>query len=298
MVYAVNNLYDESLFVADLERLCARAEQWAIPAGGAPLPERPARIRFEHVTFRYPGADAPPALDDVTLTIPMGRITALVGENGSGKSTLVKLLAGLYLPESGQVTWDGVPTDRADRHQVFARIAMVAQDFNRWKFTARVNVAIGDPGAPIDEDRLAAAARQAGADAVVADLPRGWDTLLARGYQGGHQLSGGQWQRLGIARAHYRDAPVLVVDEPTAALDAKEEQRVFDQIRDLAAAGQTVVLITHRMASVRHADLVHVLHHGRLVESGTPKELLDLPGGHFRELYAIQAAQFGIGDTL
>ncbi|MDT0345883.1 ABC transporter ATP-binding protein [Streptomyces litchfieldiae] len=292
MVHSINNLYDESLFVADLDRLCTEAAGWAIPTGGRPIPRRPRRITFENVTFRYPGTDAPPALADVTLTIPTGRITALVGENGSGKSTLVKLLAGLYLPESGSVTWDGVPTTQADRHQLFARIAMVAQDFNRWRFTARVNITIGAPNIPIDEDRLRAAARDSGADTVVEDLPRGWDTLLARGYQGGHQLSGGQWQRLGIARAHYRGAPVLIVDEPTAALDAKEEQRVFDQIRDLAAAGQTVILITHRMASVRHADLVHVLHHGRLVESGSPSELLARPDGHFSELYGIQAAQF------
>ncbi|UCM91985.1 ABC transporter ATP-binding protein [Streptomyces marincola] len=293
MVQSVNNLYDESLFVADLDQLCVRAAQWAIPEGGAPVPARPGRITFEDVTFRYPGTEAEPALSGVSLTIPVGRVTALVGENGSGKSTLVKLLAGLYLPESGRVCWDGVPTSCADRRQIFDRIAMVAQDFNRWRFTARVNIAIGAPGIPVDDERLRAAARDAGADSVIESLPRGWDTLLARGYQNGCQLSGGQWQRLGIARAHYRDAPVLIVDEPTAALDAKEEQRVFDQIRDLADAGQTVVLITHRMASVRHADLVHVLHQGRLTESGSPQELLARRGGRFRELYGIQAAQFG-----
>jgi ATP-binding cassette, subfamily B, bacterial len=295
MVHAVNTLYDESLFVADLDRLCDQAVDWAIPDGGTPLPDRIGEISFEDVTFRYPGADpdASPALREVTLTIPSGRITALVGENGSGKTTLVKLLAGLYLPDSGHVRHDQVTTASADRNELFGRIAMVAQDFNRWRFTARVNVAIGDPGAPIDDERLAAAARHAGADEVVDGLPRGWDTLLARGYRGGHQLSGGQWQRVGIARAHYRDAEILIVDEPTAALDAKEEQRVFDQIRALAEAGQTIILITHRMASVRHADLVHVLRQGRLVESGRPAELLRLPGGHFRELYAIQAAQFG-----
>ncbi|WP_103341356.1 ABC transporter ATP-binding protein [Amycolatopsis sp. CA-126428] len=295
LVQAVTSLYDESLFVADLERLRVRAAEQAIPGGGLAVPEHPRRITFDRVTFRYPGTDraAPPAIDDVSLTIPRGRITALVGENGSGKSTLVKLLAGLYLPDSGRVGWDDVPTCRADRQQVFGRIAMVAQDFKRWPFTARVNVTIGDSRAPDDDGRLSAAADQAGATAVIEDLPRGWATLLARGYEGGHQLSGGQWQRVGVARAHYRDAPVLIVDEPTAALDAREEQRVFDRIRGLAEGGQTVVLITHRMASVRHADLVYVLHRGRLVESGSPEELLERPGGRFRGLYEIQAAQFG-----
>ncbi|WP_207400474.1 ABC transporter ATP-binding protein [Actinomadura roseirufa] len=294
MVQAINNLYDESLFVGDLDRLRVQAADWAIPAGGLDVPRHPRHITFDKVTFRYPPTETTtlPALDDVSLTIPTGRITALVGENGSGKSTLVKLLAGLYLPNTGSVSWDDVPTSRADRRQVFERIAMVAQDFKRWPFTARVNVVIGDSRAPDDDGRLKAAADQAGATPVIQDLPRGWATLLARGYQGGHQLSGGQWQRLGIARAHYRDAQVLIVDEPTAALDAREEQRVFDQIRELAEGGQTIILITHRMASVRHADLVYVLDRGRLIESGTPDDLLALPQGHFRALYEIQAAQF------
>jgi ATP-binding cassette subfamily B protein len=294
MMQAINNLYDESLFVGDLDRLRVEAAGWAIPAGGLDVPQRPHHITFDRVTFRYPGTDANalPALDDVSLSIPTGRITALVGENGSGKSTLVKLLAGLYLPDTGSVLWDDIPTCRADRQQVFGRIAMVAQDFKRWPFTARVNVVIGDSCTPDDDHRLKDAADQAGATPVIQDLPRGWATLLALGYQGGHQLSGGQWQRLGIARSHYRVAPILIVDEPTAALDAREEQRVFDQIRERAEGGQTVILITHRMASVRHADLVHVLDRGRLVESGTPDELLDLHEGHFRGLYEIQAAQF------
>ncbi|MFJ7085939.1 ABC transporter ATP-binding protein [Streptomyces griseus] len=294
MVQSVNSLYDESFFLGDLDQLDEQAAARAIPTGGLDVPRQPGRVAFDRVTFRYPGTgpEVPPALRDVSLTIPAGRVTALVGENGSGKSTLVKLVSGLYLPDCGEVLWDGVPTHRADRQQVFGRIAMVAQDFKRWPFTARVNVVIGDSGAPGGDTRLNAAADRAGATRVVEDLPRGWSTLLARGYQGGHQLSGGQWQRLGIARAHYRDAPVLIVDEPTAALDAREEQRVFDQIRELAEGGQTVVLITHRMASVRYADLVHVLHRGRLVETGSPDELLERPEGHFRDLYDIQAAQF------
>lgn len=232
-----------------------------------------------------------PALDDVTLTLPLGRIIALVGENGSGKTTLVKLLAGLYIPDRGRILWDGVDAARADRRLLAERIAMVAQDFKRWPFTARVNVAVGRPAVPITEERLAAAVAEAGAEEVVADLPRGLDTLLARDFSGGHELSGGQWQRLGIARAAYRRGQVLIVDEPTAALDARAELEVFDKIRALAGSGQTVVLITHRLASVRHADLVHVLEHGRLVESGTPQELL-ARGGVYAELYALQAEQF------
>jgi ATP-binding cassette subfamily B protein len=291
LVVEVNALHEEALFVGDLHRLYTEADQWAIPAGGTQLPEDPREIRFENVTFRYPGESTRPALDDVTLTLPLGRIVALVGENGSGKTTLVKLLAGLYTPERGRILWDGVDAATADRHLLAERIAMVAQDFKRWPFTARVNVALGRTSVPVCEDRLTASIAEAGAETVVADLPRGLDTLLARNFSGGHELSGGQWQRLGIARAAYRRGRILIVDEPTAALDARAELEIFERIRALADSGQTVVLITHRLASVRHADLVHVLDQGRLVESGTPDELL-ATGGLYAELYALQAEQF------
>ncbi|MEU5533207.1 ABC transporter ATP-binding protein [Streptomyces sp. NPDC020362] len=291
LVLEINELHEEALFVGDLQRLYTEAAERAIPSGGRPLPENPAEIRFENVTFSYPGDAARPALEDVTLALPLGRIIALVGENGSGKTTLVKLLAGLYTPDRGRILWDGVDAAGADRRLLAERIAMVAQDFKRWPFTARVNVAVGRSSAPLCEERLAAAVAEAGAEEVVTDLPRGLDTLLARNFSGGHELSGGQWQRLGIARAAYRHGHILIVDEPTAALDARAELEVFDKIRALAGGGQTVVLITHRLASVRHADLVHVLEHGRLVESGTPDELL-ARGGVYAELYTLQAEQF------
>ncbi|MFI2762586.1 ABC transporter ATP-binding protein [Streptomyces echinatus] len=310
LVLEINQLHEEALFVGDLQRLYAEAAERAIPAGGEPLPEDPKEIRFENVSFSYPhdahpepadahsGDSRPqvprPALDDVSLTLPLGRIIALVGENGSGKTTLVKLLAGLYTPDRGRILWDGVDAARADRRRLAERIAMVAQDFKRWPFTARVNVAVGRSTAPMTEERLAASIAEAGAEEVVADLPRGLDTLLARNFSGGHELSGGQWQRLGIARAAYRRGNILIVDEPTAALDARAELEVFEKIRALAGGGQTVVLITHRLASVRHADLVHVLEQGRLVESGTPEELL-AGGGVYAELYSLQAQQFTAG---
>ncbi len=291
LVLEVNALHEEALFVGDLQRLYVEAAERAIPVGGDALPEAPREIRFENVSFSYPGESTRPALDDVTLTIPLGRIVALVGENGSGKTTLVKLVSGLYTPDRGRILWDGVDAAGADRHQLAERIAMVAQDFKRWPFTARVNVAVGRSSVPLTEERLAASLTEAGAEEVVADLPRGLDTLLARHFSGGHELSGGQWQRLGIARAAYRRGSILIVDEPTAALDARAELEVFEKIRALASTGQTVILITHRLASVRHADLVHVLDQGRLVESGTPGELL-ATGGVYAELYALQAEQF------
>ncbi|MEU3721382.1 ATP-binding cassette domain-containing protein [Streptomyces sp. NPDC031705] len=301
LVLQVTELYQESLFVADFKHLCAEAEARAIPAGGAALPERVREVRFEKVTFTYPGSggsgEAPePALREVSLTFPMGKIVALVGENGSGKSTLVKLLSGLYLPDDGggTVWWDDVDARGACRRQIFERVALMSQNFYNWPFTARVNIGIGRPGADIDDDAVRAAAAFSGADEVLAGLPRGLTTLLGRGYRGGHQISGGQWQRIGIARAHYRDAAILIVDEPTSALDPMAEQKVFDRIRERATGGQTIVLITHRLHAVRHADLIHVLKDGRLAESGTFEELMDerTGTGDFRDAYLVQATAF------
>ncbi|WP_236244243.1 ABC transporter ATP-binding protein [Streptomyces sp. CC210A] len=296
LVVQLNYLYEESLFVSDLDRLCREADRRLIPTTGHPLPEKAATIRFENVSFTYPGAtDNQPTLTDVNVTIPTGKIIALVGSNGSGKSTLAKLLCGLYAPDSGRILWDDVDATEAGRADLFDRVAVVAQDFYRWPFTARINVAIGRPDAPHDDELLQAAAEYAGADETIASLPRGWDTLLARGYKGGHQISGGQWQRLGIARARHKDAQILVVDEPTSALDAEAEQRVFDQIRNLAADGQTIILITHRLHSVRHADDIYVLDHGRVAEHGTFEDLMNpnaTDPGLFRRMYLIQSDQY------
>ncbi|MEV3908910.1 ABC transporter ATP-binding protein [Streptomyces canus] len=293
LVIEMNALHEEALFVGDLQRLYTEAAERAIPEGGAALPDEPREIRFENVSFTYPGDGTRPALDDVTLTLPLGKIVALVGENGSGKTTLVKLLAGLYAPDRGRILWDDLDAAHADRQLLAERVAMVAQDFKRWPFTARVNVAVGRSSVPLTEERVSGAVAEAGAGEVLADLPRGLDTLLARNFSGGHELSGGQWQRLGIARAAYRRGRILIVDEPTAALDARAELEVFEKIRALSGTGQTVILITHRLASVRHADLVHVLEQGRLVESGTPDELL-ASGGVYAELYSLQAEQFTV----
>lgn len=301
MVVQVTELHGESLFVADYEKLCQEAEERAIPSGGEDLPEKLREVRFDHVTFTYPGSkgETPePTLRDVSLNFPMGKIIALVGENGSGKSTLIKLLSGLYLPDVGKGTiwWDTVDAARASRAQIFSRVALMSQAFYQWPFTFRVNVGIGRPEQPLDDDAVHTAAAQSGADTVLAQLPHGLRTLLARGYRRGHQISGGQWQRVGIARARYRQGEILIVDEPTSALDAVAEQKAFDQIRALAATGQTVVLITHRLHSVRHADLIHVLKDGRVAESGTFDELMDprTGNGTFRDPYLLQSKAYDL----
>lgn len=294
LVRQVNYLYEEALFVGDLDRVSAEATERAIPAGGVPLPERIESVCFKNVTFTYPGDDQP-ALRGLDLTIPTGKIVALVGRNGCGKTTTVKLLAGLYLPDDGQVVVGGVTTAETDRHALFSRVAIVSQDYYRWPFTARANITIGRPTAPISEDRLDDAVQYADAKPVIDNMPRGLDTLLARGYKDGHNLSGGQWQKLAIARARYRGGEILVVDEPTAALDAEAEQDVFTKIRNLAANGQTIILITHRLHSVRHADLIYYLDDGQVAEQGTFTDLMDphtTPTGGFRAMYDLQRRQF------
>ncbi|MEV7511596.1 ABC transporter ATP-binding protein [Streptomyces sp. NPDC090085] len=296
LVATTNTLHEESLYVRDLERFTAEAGRRAVPAGGLALPGRLGAVRLRDVRFRYPDRDEP-ALDGVSLTIRAGTVVALVGENGSGKSTLVKLLAGLHLPDSGSLTWDGVEVRDADREAVFDRVALLTQDFERWPVTARTNISVGRPGARGAEEgvehaaEVVAAARYAGADRIVGKLPNGYETLLARVFRGASELSGGQWQKIGLARTRFRDARVIVVDEPTSALDPEAEIAAFDSIRGLAGPERAVVLVTHRMSGVRYADVIHVLHEGRLVEQGGHEELMAL-GGRYASMFRMQAEQF------
>jgi ATP-binding cassette subfamily B protein len=290
LVMNINQLHEEALYVADLDRFLTVAEQCAIPPGGKDLPAQQSSVVCERVTFRYSDREEP-ALADVSMTIPVGSTVALVGENGSGKSTLAKLLAGLYLPDRGRILWGGVDLAQADRRQVFGRVSLLTQDFHRWPFTAGTNIRIGKPDRSAQPQDLEQAAAYSGADRVVAGLPHGMQTLLARVFRGASELSGGQWQKIGLARTRFRDASLIVVDEPTSALDPAAEIACFKKIRALAGPGRSVVLVTHRMAAVQHADVICVLHHGRLVEQGTHDQLLAL-GGRYAAMYRMQADQY------
>ncbi|TCO62189.1 ABC transporter ATP-binding protein [Actinocrispum wychmicini] len=292
LVTSVNGLYEQGLFVQDWQRACERAEAEAMPVRRRRLNRPPAVITVSNLSFTYPNAKQP-ALTEVDMTLRTGEIVAFVGANGSGKTTLAKLLAGLYLPSGGVIRWDGMPTTEVDRQHLFDHVALVAQDFVQWPFTARVNVTIGRTTHPPDPTRLRHAAWFGRADEVVARLDHGWDTLLAREFWGGTALSGGQWQRMGLARAHYRNAPVVIFDEPTAALDPRAEVEVFDRVCGLAGAGRAVVLVTHRLASVRRADRVYVLDQGRIVEQGTHEQLMALDRT-YAQLFRLQAEQHGL----
>ena len=289
LLYAVNRCYEEGLYFSDYLAFCTRAAGLAPPPGGQAAPDAFDRITAERVTFAYPGA-AEPALHEVSIEIRRGQVVALVGENGSGKTTLAKLLAGLYQPDSGTVSWDGAPTSAIDPDRLREQIAVIAQDHVNWPLTVAHNIVMGRATDPAG---LARAAEVAGADLVIGELPRGYRTLLDRQFSGGVELSGGQWQRIAVARGFYRAAPLLIMDEPTAALDARAEHALFSSFRQ-HARGRTVLIITHRLASVRQADRVYVLHDGRVTEQGTHAELL-ARRGRYAELYAMQASQYGPG---
>ncbi|HVE29829.1 MAG TPA: ABC transporter ATP-binding protein, partial [Mycobacteriales bacterium] len=219
-VFAVNELYEEALYVADYTAFIARAAARLPASTTRPGPGPFRELTLDRVRLRYP-ATARPAVDDVSLTLSAGETIALVGENGSGKTSLARLLAMLWMPDAGTVHWDGVPVDQLPRDALRRHIALVGQDVLRWPFTAQENVQVGDvERADPDGRRAVAAATSVGADAMIRALDHGYDTLLDLTFAGGQELSGGQWQRLAAARAAYRDAPLLICDEPSAALDA------------------------------------------------------------------------------
>lgn len=257
---------------------------------GSTAPTGPDVVRAENITFQYPSTDRP-ALDQVSLEVRRGEVVALVGENGSGKTTLSKLLSALYLPDDGAITWDGTDTRDLDAHAAWSRVAVVPQSYANWPLSARENITLGQPTED-DDASVLAAAHAAGADEVIDGLRSGLNTLLAKEWWGGQELSGGQWQRIALARAFHRKAGLLVLDEPTAALDPRAEHRIFTGLRRLAA-DRAVVLVTHRLTNVTIADRIVVLNKGRVIQHGTPDELLAQRDGLFRELWDLQNERTG-----
>ncbi|MFF2423320.1 ABC transporter ATP-binding protein [Streptomyces mirabilis] len=295
LVMNINQLHEESLYVRDHRRFLTQAAQRTIPAGGDAVPERVKEVVLDGVTYRYPDRDTA-ALEQVSLTLPMGSVTAVVGENGSGKSTLMKILSGLLLPQAGTLRWGEADISGLDRSQVFERVSLLSQDFQRWPVTAALNIRLGRPARAATPQDLQPSVDYAGAGPVIAKLPDGLRSLLARMFRGAIELSGGEWQKVGLARTHWRSSTsqadsVLIVDEPTSALDPEAEIEAFDRIRRLAAPNRAVVLVTHRMSGVRHADRIYVLTHGRLAEHGTHEELIAAQG-RYAAMFDAQAAQY------
>ncbi len=247
------------------------------------------RIELEGVTFSYPGSERV-ALRGVSMRIEPGEVVALVGANGSGKTTLAKVLAGLYLPTEGRVCWDGRDTREVPSRELLSRSAVVFQDFIRYALSAGDNIALGRHERAFDLAGIMRAAGQAGADGDIAALPAGYETLLGPAFIDGTDLSTGQWQRVALARTFFRDAPLVILDEPTAALDAKAEHELFGKIGELFA-DRSVLLISHRFSTVRAADRIYVLREGQVVEAGTHESLMGA-GGTYAELFTLQATPY------
>jgi ATP-binding cassette subfamily B protein len=282
-------LYEALLYVhdvAEFERLGELAAEQA-PRGAPPL--RPDPVVAEDVSFTYPSGHQS-ALAQVSVRIEPGEVVALVGENGSGKTTLAKLLAGLYAPDGGCVRWNGVDIAGCDASQLRDHAAIILQDHVRWLLPAHDNIALGRHEQFDDRAAVAQAAADAGIGQTLDELPDGYATVLGPEFAGGTELSGGQWQRVAVARALFRDARFVVLDEPTAALDARAEHDLFARLR-LLLDGRAGLVISHRFSTVREADRIYVLHAGRVIEHGSHDELMTR-AGHYAELFTLQAAAY------
>lgn len=283
-------LYEDNLFLSNLFEFLDIQPGIVSPDSPLTFPS-PIRqgLRFDHVTFGYPSGSGL-VLEDLCLEIEPGETMALVGENGSGKTTLVKLLCRLYDPTGGTVTIDGRSLREFDIPDLRSHISVVFQDFAKYHLSVRENISLSDTDSVDDMSRIRRAAGMAGIEGLITDLPDGYDTLLGRWFRGGVELSTGEWQKIALARAFFREADIVVLDEPTGSLDARSERDVFRRFRELAGS-RTTLLISHRFSSVRIADRIAVVDRGRIVELGTHRELIEL-GGLYREMYAIQAEAY------
>ena len=280
----------QALYLNDLFSFFEVRPEILSPKNPLPFP-KPIRegFVFEDVGFIYPGAERW-AVRHLDFTLKAGEVVALVGENGAGKTTLVKFLTRLYDPDEGRILLDGHDLRDYDLDQLRGSMGVIFQDFVRYNFTAGDNIAVGRISARDDQARIARAARSSQADEVIAGLPRGYDQRIGKRFKNGIELSGGEWQKVAIARAYMREAEVLILDEPTAALDARAEFEVFQRFKELSK-GKTAVLISHRFSSVRMADRIFVLADGKLEAAGTHDELVSKPG-LYAELFELQAAGY------
>ena len=300
LIGAGGQVYENALFAThffDLVDMDPQSVQGALaPPRTVPAPKLPRPIRtgiaFENVWFRYPASATDDAwiLKDVSFHVPAGKKVALVGQNGAGKTTIVKLLARLYDPNKGRVLLDGKDLRDYDLADLRAGTSVVFQDFYRYDLSAADNVGIGRVEAIGERRRVEAAARQAGADDIIAALPKRYETILGKTFDEGVDLSGGEWQHLAIARAFMSDAQILILDEPTAAVDALREQRLYEQL-DAAAKDKTVVFISHRFSTVRMADVIVVVEGGDCIERGSHEALM-AQQGKYATMFSTQAARY------
>ncbi len=287
---SVTDLYKNNLFVKNVYEFLALKPRLVNPLEPKPIPHSLERgIAFHHVSFQYPD-ETRKILDDVCMEIRAGEHIALVGENGAGKTSLVKLLCRLYDPTQGKLTLDGTDLRDFSMKDVRQQISIIFQDYVQYHFSARENIWLGNTSLPMDSERVKLAAQQAGAQGISQKLTAGYDTILGRRFEGGEELSIGEWQKMALARAFFRDSQILVLDEPTSAMDAQAEHELFQRFHSLTK-GRTAILISHRLSSVQMVDRIFVLEQGKIIEAGTHDELIR-SNGRYATLFEMQAQYY------
>jgi ATP-binding cassette subfamily B protein len=287
----VSGIADQALFLTDLLAFFEMEPTVDVNPNGLRMPAVVRRgFEFRNVSFAYPGTERR-VLKNFNLTLSPGERIALIGENGQGKTTVVKLITRLYDPTEGQILLDGVDLREYSLEDLHRHIGVIFQDFVRFEMTARENIAVGRVDKPHSQADLETAAHKSLANTVVEKLSGGYDQMLGRRFEGGVELSGGEWQKIALARAYLRDAELLILDEPTAALDARSELEVFERFAELTE-GKMALLISHRFSTVRMADRIVVLAGGRLIEEGSHEQLMKKAGGIYAEMFEMQAASY------
>ncbi|MCX6692549.1 MAG: ABC transporter ATP-binding protein [Methanoregula sp.] len=287
---SLNALYEDQLFLRNLFRFFDLVPQIAAPENPVPVPSPiKEEIRFEGVTFTYPGATTP-SLSQVNLTLHKGEIIALVGVNGAGKSTVIKLLCRLYEPLHGKITVDGLDLKKTDPEEWRRHITVLFQDFVRYSLSVRENIWLGDVSQSCSTPRVQTAAKEAAAESAIEKLPNTYSSLLGKHFSGGQELSTGEWQKVALARTFFRDAEIVILDEPASSIDALSEAEIFHRFRELVK-GRTAVIISHRFSTVLLADHIYVFDRGKIIEHGTQTDLMAL-SGHYADMFRAQAEPY------
>ena len=287
---SISGLYEDNLFLANLYEFLNFPSQIVAPANPKSFPQPMQKgIEFKNVSFQYKDTTRQ-ALKNINLTIEPGKSIALVGENGSGKTTLIKLLCRLYDPTSGSITIDGIDLRQFDPICLRSQISVLFQDYVKYYFTAQENIRLGNIDLTSANAEIVAAAKKAGADRAIASLPKGYDTILGKWFEEGEELSIGQWQKVALARSFVRDSQIIILDEPTSAIDPKAESEILQKFHQLIA-NRTAISIGHRLSTVKMADRIYVMHRGAIIESGTHEELMQ-NNGTYAHLFEIQARYY------
>lgn len=290
LLSSLSGLYEDNLFLANLYEFLDLESNLHEPEFPQPFPSAlTTGIEFNNVSFQYATTQRQ-ALKNVSLKLQPGQVIALVGENGSGKTTLIKLLCRLYDPTAGNITIDGIDLKSFSIDELKSHISVIFQDYAKYHFTARDNIRLGNIDMPPDHHRIVAAAQLSGADRVIESLPQGYDTVLGKMFDQGEEISIGQWQKIALARAFLRNSQVIVLDEPTSAMDPKAEYEVFQQFRELIQ-DQSAILISHRLSTVKMADYIYVMSQGRMIEEGSHTALMNLNGA-YASMFETQAQNY------